>query len=300
MTYDLDKRVALFRAAISAALMEWDPLGIRGIVELQDEYDAYVQPIHQLLASHLPEIRQAIFNYLWSVETKTLNLDGDRHAIDRCAARLMQVIDEVDNAIVPRPDPRQLRLEGVEEAGGLPSSIDAGDDYIPLQFRTFPDPPGLGRKRYLLLGRRGPAEETGPGTSVIRDWQHLELKVSHASMTLRAFTLVGSNTISQRRLVGPADSIAGLPILRLPVGSSFDGPYAQTDLDFAVFIEEAAVELQIGKLLSYDTAYRHGRVDFLISEGTLAGIRIQGLSKAETEHIASHEARQTGRPAGRV
>ena len=57
-------------------LKEWDPIGVSGIVEAQDEYDTYVSSIYKLIIQRKPEYE--IFDYLWSIETDSMGLIGDR------------------------------------------------------------------------------------------------------------------------------------------------------------------------------------------------------------------------------
>jgi hypothetical protein len=67
-------------------LREWDPIGIGGFAGAQDEYDGYVDEINELLNQHPSADR--IFDWLWSIETEHMMLDGNRQQTLRVAERL--------------------------------------------------------------------------------------------------------------------------------------------------------------------------------------------------------------------
>ena len=56
-------------------LKEWDPIGIQGIPEAQDEYDSYIFSIYQLI--QLKKSEEKVFNYLWWIETEQMGLSGN-------------------------------------------------------------------------------------------------------------------------------------------------------------------------------------------------------------------------------
>lgn len=94
MTTDFRDRARRFHAAIRhALLMEWDPIGVRGIPEARDEYDSYVSPIYKMLISRKP--RHEIFDYLWWLETEHMGLTGNRQATGKFADRLMRISEEL-------------------------------------------------------------------------------------------------------------------------------------------------------------------------------------------------------------
>jgi hypothetical protein len=77
-------------SAIRQILLEdWDPIGIKHIPEAQDEYDAYVPQVEQLL-SQGASIGQ-IFEYLWELETQHMALPGDQERTKRIAERLARI-----------------------------------------------------------------------------------------------------------------------------------------------------------------------------------------------------------------
>jgi|SRR5262245_42215862 len=102
MTTDFRNRVRLFHEAIRRALLtEWDPIGVNGVAEAQDEYDSYVPAIYKMLISRKP--RHELFDYLWWLETEHMALAGDRRATERFVDRLMQIPDEIERGAIPDP-----------------------------------------------------------------------------------------------------------------------------------------------------------------------------------------------------
>ena len=76
-----------------ALLSEWDPIGVGGIEEAQDEYDSYVPAIYKMLLSRKPI--HELFNYLWWLETEHMGLTGDRQRTERFAERLIEISNEL-------------------------------------------------------------------------------------------------------------------------------------------------------------------------------------------------------------
>lgn len=65
----------LYEQIRAVLLNEWDPIGIKGLIEASDEYDAYVQPICELICSGKGV--EDIYYYLHWVATEYMCLDGD-------------------------------------------------------------------------------------------------------------------------------------------------------------------------------------------------------------------------------
>jgi hypothetical protein len=83
-----------------APLKEWDPLGIKYIPEIQNEYDSYVPAIYKLLITQRP--KQEIFDYLWWLETNHMGCTGDRQATEQFAERLLRIPLEIEMIEKPR------------------------------------------------------------------------------------------------------------------------------------------------------------------------------------------------------
>jgi hypothetical protein len=56
-------------------LNDWDPIGVRGVAQAQDEYDQYVTPIARMIVAG--ESASALSNYLLGIETTAMGLEGD-------------------------------------------------------------------------------------------------------------------------------------------------------------------------------------------------------------------------------
>ncbi len=89
-------REKLLRKKIGKILLtEWDPIGVRDILEAQDEYDAYVSPLYKLLISGKSEYE--IFNYLWWIETEYMGLIGDKEQTEAIARKLRLLVHSILN-----------------------------------------------------------------------------------------------------------------------------------------------------------------------------------------------------------
>jgi hypothetical protein len=75
-------------------LQEWDPIGVAGVPEAQDEYDSYVGQIYTMLIRQEP--RRKLFDYLWWVETEHMGLQGNRRHTEQVSERLMQLRQEME------------------------------------------------------------------------------------------------------------------------------------------------------------------------------------------------------------
>jgi hypothetical protein len=67
-------------------LAHWDPIGVRNEPNAQDEYDAYIPPLAQMLASGSDT--RAIADYLLAIETQAMGIGGDEDRALRVAERL--------------------------------------------------------------------------------------------------------------------------------------------------------------------------------------------------------------------
>lgn len=75
---------------ISRLLMEeWDPIGVQGIPEAQDEYDAYVTDIHSMLIAG--KSVNDVFEYLLWLEVEHMGLTVNRHRALEIAGRLVDL-----------------------------------------------------------------------------------------------------------------------------------------------------------------------------------------------------------------
>lgn len=73
-------------------LREWDPIGVAGIPEAQDEYDCYVDRLCVMIARDEPAY--TIAERLWRIETTGMGLGGDRQRAEKVAERLIGLRDQ--------------------------------------------------------------------------------------------------------------------------------------------------------------------------------------------------------------
>lgn len=74
-------RIRALRADLRALLMDkWDPIGVRGVPEAQDEYDGYLGPVMRLL--HQGARHEDIKRHLLRITNESMGLssDGTREA----------------------------------------------------------------------------------------------------------------------------------------------------------------------------------------------------------------------------
>ncbi|MBA1362076.1 hypothetical protein [Burkholderia gladioli] len=68
-------------------LEEWDPIGIKGIPEAQDEYDSYVLKICGMLRADCSA--EGLCKHLRWIETEQMGLDGDELHTSEIAKKLV-------------------------------------------------------------------------------------------------------------------------------------------------------------------------------------------------------------------
>jgi hypothetical protein len=56
-------------------LNDWDPIGVRGVAQAQDEYDQYVMPVARMIVAG--ESVMVLSNYLLGIETTAMGLAGN-------------------------------------------------------------------------------------------------------------------------------------------------------------------------------------------------------------------------------
>jgi hypothetical protein len=67
-------------------LVDWDPIGIKGVAAAVDEYDQYVEPVARLLAGESPAAR--IASYLTEIETDMMGLTANKARARRVGEKL--------------------------------------------------------------------------------------------------------------------------------------------------------------------------------------------------------------------
>lgn len=84
-----NRDASLLHAIHKILLKEWDPLGIRRIPALRDEYDDYLPTIFKLIQEDSSE--SEIFEYLWWVEQKVLEKKGRKEHTLKIAKMLKAI-----------------------------------------------------------------------------------------------------------------------------------------------------------------------------------------------------------------
>ncbi|MDK1683016.1 hypothetical protein [Acinetobacter terrestris] len=79
----------LLHAIHKILLKEWDPLGIRSIPSMCDEYEDYLPKIFNLICDNADE--SEIFEYLWRIENKVMEKRGNRQHTLRIASLLKEL-----------------------------------------------------------------------------------------------------------------------------------------------------------------------------------------------------------------
>jgi hypothetical protein len=93
---ELLEKAKSYHDAIAQILMdEWDPIGVKGIPEAHDEYDAYVGQVYGLLARRRPV--HEVSDLLWWVETEHMGLRGNRTHTQQVAERLIGLVQQLSD-----------------------------------------------------------------------------------------------------------------------------------------------------------------------------------------------------------
>jgi hypothetical protein len=79
----------LYETVRIAVHRDWDPIGIAEFCQEMGEYDSYVPCLCELIDNHATE--RELFDYLWTVETVSMGLSGDRQATERFAKWLCEL-----------------------------------------------------------------------------------------------------------------------------------------------------------------------------------------------------------------
>jgi hypothetical protein len=80
----------LYESVRRAVHTDWDPIGVAQLCNEMGEYDSYVPGLCELLSKRSSE--KEIFDYLWTVETQSLGLEGDRQSTEQFAKRLSELL----------------------------------------------------------------------------------------------------------------------------------------------------------------------------------------------------------------
>jgi len=67
----------------------WDPIGVYCYSEEMGEYDGYIPNLYKLLNDGSSE--DEVFNFLWSIETNSMGLSGDKQATREFSKLLIKI-----------------------------------------------------------------------------------------------------------------------------------------------------------------------------------------------------------------
>jgi hypothetical protein len=77
-------------------LSTWDPIGVKDSPEAQDEYDSYIGPLYDLLASGAPD--SALLDYLYWAAHEHMGLGASRKD-------MQETVDALRRIAFPKPSP---------------------------------------------------------------------------------------------------------------------------------------------------------------------------------------------------
>ena len=95
---DFLDRAKSYQDAIRQVLMqEWDPIGVAGVPQAQDEYDSYIQQIYGMLIRR--EQKFKLVDFLWWAETESMGLYGSRKRTEHIADLLLRIIEQPEGGM---------------------------------------------------------------------------------------------------------------------------------------------------------------------------------------------------------
>jgi hypothetical protein len=145
------------------------------------------------------------------------------------------------------------------------------DSYVPISFSSRSQP--IGGARYVRFGNFST--------------QLLEVQFPPESLLLSGFTLVCAEGAAAEGLFGNGSSIAGLPILALPAAQAFSHnavPRIDIQSRVAVSCIQDRAEIKLGAAKTFNRRITHGRVEFLLLDDVLVGLRVLDLADEE-QHV---------------
>jgi len=168
-----------------------------------------------------------------------------------------------------------LRVTNVQEDSQRPCIVEI-NSYVPISFRSQNQP--IGGARYIRLG----------------DFKTrlLELQLPSESLVVSGFTLVSVEGSLQDALVGQGPSIVGLPAISMPQGQDFSGRIPRLDIqtEIALFCGDGQVEVRLGAAEIFNRRVVHRRVQFLLLDDVLVGLRVVDLSEVEQQTLRGYVA----------
>jgi len=84
------KTTSVYDQVREAVHYRWDPIGVAAYSDEMGEYDGYIPALCELLEQ--PVELQKIFDYLWTMETNSMGLDGDKKATEEFSYWLYELV----------------------------------------------------------------------------------------------------------------------------------------------------------------------------------------------------------------
>jgi hypothetical protein len=175
-----------------------------------------------------------------------------------------------------------VKVTDVEEVSQAVCIVNI-DSYVPISFRSRTRP--IAGARYIRLGDF--------------NTQLFELQFPPESLTLNGFTLVSGEAAPEARLTGNGSSVLGLPIFSLSLGEAFDRvatiPRLDIQTNVALSCRDRQADVSLGGAKTFDRRIVYGRVQFLISDDVLVGLRVLDLTESEQQILRDYIAQRSNR-----
>lgn len=72
---------------------EWDPIGVSNFTNDFGEYDAYIPELCSFLSNNPSS--QEIFEHLWTIETNSIGMEGDKQSTLKFSEKLKVLVDQI-------------------------------------------------------------------------------------------------------------------------------------------------------------------------------------------------------------
>jgi hypothetical protein len=175
-----------------------------------------------------------------------------------------------------------LKITNLAESSRMPCNVEI-NSYVPISFRSCSQL--IAGARYIRLGNF--------------KTQLLELQFPPESLVLSGFTLVSCDAVPQSALTGHGQSEIGLPIISLSDGENFSGTTGISRLDIQTEINMSCVdgqaEVGLGLAKTFNRTFVHGRVQFLLLDDFLVGLRVLDLTEDERQTLSEYIERDWNR-----
>jgi hypothetical protein len=169
-----------------------------------------------------------------------------------------------------------LKISDVQQPSDQLCIVDI-DPHVPITFMTRRHP--VGGARYIRLGNF--------------KTHLLDLEFPPDSLALSGFVVVSIDNLARGLLKGGGPKVSGLPVFGLPAGCSFSvlGGFARLDVPiaFELSCEGDIAEIRIGDVIGYDRRICFQRVEWLLWNDSLVGMRVLNLTADERKVLCEYK-----------